>query len=183
MAYNFSSLKVRLREVEDWLGRELAGLRTGRATPLLLDNVQVESYGTRQPIKHLAAISIDDPRTLRVTPWDKTAIKNIETAIAAANLGVSTSPDSTGIRIVFPELTAERRQALLKVVKAKLEEAKISARKEREKVWSEIQDQERAGDLSEDDKFRGKEDLQKVVDEFQEKLLELVKKKEQELLS
>lgn len=183
MAYDFNSLKLRLKEVESWLGTELSGLRTGRATPVLLDNVLVESYGSRQAIKHVASIAIEDPRTLKINPWDHSMIKNIESAIAAANLGVSTSPDSSGVRVIFPELTVERRQSLLKIVGTKLEEARISVRKERDKYWSDIQDKERSGEISEDDKFKNKDILQKEIDQCNANLEGLANKKEQELTS
>jgi ribosome recycling factor len=183
MAFNFTNFKVRAKEIEDWLGREYLSIRTGKASPLLLDTVMVESYGTKQPIKHLAAIVIEDAKTLRITPWDKSSLKSIETAIVAANLGVSTSPDSNGIRVIFPDLTTERRAMLVKLIGTKLEEARITLRKERDKVWNEIQNEERAGNLSEDDKFRTKGDLQKIVDETNAKLEQLAEHKEREIMN
>ena len=183
MAYSLSQFKSRAVEVEAWLSREQSGIRTGRATPAILDGVAVESYGSRQPLKAVAAVSIEDAKTLRVSPWDKTQIKAIETALAAANLGLSSATDAAGIRVIFPDLTAERGQMLIKVVKEKLEESRVSLRKEREKMWNEIVDEEKAGKLSEDDKFRGKDDLQELVDECKAKLEAIADKKEQELLS
>jgi len=183
MAYNFNQFKARTVEIAEWLSKELSGLRTGRATPAVLDGVSVDSYGTRQPLKAVASVSIEDAKTLRVSPWDKGQVKAIETALAAANLGLSTATDSSGIRVIFPDLTSERRTALIKVTKEKLEESRVSLRKEREKVWNEIGDEEKAGKISEDDKFRGKEDLQKLVDEANAKLEALAEKKEQDLLA
>lgn len=181
MAYDFSALKTRLSEVEEFFSGALASVRTGRATPALLDSVQADSYGARTPIKHLASITIEDPRTLRVTPWDKSQIKVIESAIAAANLGVSTSSDSSGLRVIFPELTTERRTMLGKLVREKLEEARVSVRREREEVWSDIQKQEREGSMSEDDKFRLKDELQKLIDAANEKLEAGAERKEAEI--
>lgn len=183
MAYNFSPFKDRAKGVSEWLVKELSGIRTGRATPAVLDGVQVESYGTRQPLKHVAAITIEDAKTLRVAPWDQSQIKAIESALAAANLGLSAATDSAGVRVIFPDLTAERRQMLIKIVKEKFEEARVSLRKEREKVWNEVVDLEKAGKLSEDDKFRGKDELQKLVDEVNQHLEDIASKKEAELLS
>lgn len=183
MAYNFNQFKTRTAEIAEWLSKELSGLRTGRATPAVLDGVSVDSYGTRQPLKAVASVSIEDAKTLRVSPWDKNQVKAIETALSAANLGLSTATDSSGIRVIFPDLTSERRTALIKVTKEKLEEARVSLRKEREKVWNEIVDEEKAGKISEDDKFRGKDDLQKLVDEANAKLEALAEKKEQDLLA
>jgi len=181
--YNFSNFKVKLKEVEDWLGREYLGVRTGKATPQILDSVMVDSYGSKTPIKHVAAIGIEDAQTVKVTPWDRSQIGAIQTAIEAANLGLSVSPDSTGLRVIFPMLTEERRKMLKKLTGEKLEEARISVRKEREKVWEEIQESEKAGSLSEDDKFRGKDELQKIVDEANASLEALAKKKETEIMN
>lgn len=183
MAYNFSNFKTRAGEVAEWLSKEYTGIRTGKATPLILDNVSVDSYGTRTPIKHIATITVEDAKTLRVTPWDRANVKSIESAIGASNLGLSTAPDSTGIRVIFPELTAERRQQFIKIIKDKMEDARVSLRKEREKVWNDIQDKEKAGEIGEDDKFSGKEDLQKLVDEWNAKLEEIANHKEKEINS
>ncbi|HYC83384.1 MAG TPA: ribosome recycling factor [Candidatus Paceibacterota bacterium] len=182
MAYNFSPFKQRVAEIGEWLVKEFSVVRTGKASPAILDNVMVESYGSRTPLKHVAAISIQDAKTLYIAPWDKSQLRGIETAIAAANLGVSTSPDSGGVRVIFPDLTAERRGLLGKVIREKLEEARVSLRKEREKVWNDIQAEEKAGKLSEDEKFRAKDDLQKAVDEGNNRLDGLAAKKEEEIL-
>ena len=183
MAYNFTSFKNRIGDIADWLAKEYLSVRTGRATPLLLDGVMIDSYGSKQPVKHVAAINTEDARTIRVVPWDKGQMKAIETAISSANLGVSVSPDSSGIRVIFPELTEERRKQLTKVVKDKLEDARISLRKEREEVWNDIQKEEKEGRMSEDDKFRGKDELQKLVDEGNTKFQDLADRKEKEIMS
>ncbi|MEK7136105.1 MAG: ribosome recycling factor [Patescibacteria group bacterium] len=181
MSYNFSQFSTRTNEIEDWLKKEFAAVRTGKASPLFLDNVLVESYGTKTPIKHIAAISIEDAKTLRVSPWDRNHVKDIESAIAAANLGVSTAPDSVGIRIIFPDLSSERRLVLAKILKEKFEEAKVSIRKEREKVIADIEVKAKDKEISEDDKFKFKEDLQKLVDESVVKLEIITTAKEEEI--
>lgn len=181
--YNFSTFKTKLGEVEEWLGREYLSIRTGKATPAVLDSVMVESYGAKTPLKHVAAIGVEDARTVRITPWDKSQLGAIQTAIEAANIGLSVSPDSAGLRAIFPMLTEERRKMLIKLTGEKLEDARISVRKEREKVWEEIQEQEKAGEMSEDDKFKAKEDLQKMIDEANGKLEALSKRKETEIMS
>lgn len=183
MAYNFSSFTSRAKEISDWLSRELAAIRTGRATPTLLDSVQVESYGARMPLKHIGSITIEDPRTLKITLWDKTQVKTAESAIAAANLGVTALADGLAIRVIFPELTADKRKLLSKLVHEKLEEAKVTLRKERERVWNDIQTQERDGQVTEDDKFRLKDELQKLVEESSETLEAQVKRKDEEILN
>jgi ribosome recycling factor len=182
MAYNFSPLKTRVKEIEEWLVGEYSSIRTGRATPALLDSVNVESYGARTPLKHVGSITIEDPRTLRVTLWDKTQVKAAESAIASANLGVSAVADGMTIRVTFPELTAEKRKLLNKLAGEKLEEAKITLRKEREKTWNDIQAKEKEGGMSEDDKFRNKDELQKIIDEATAKFAEHSERKETEIL-
>lgn len=181
MSYNFSPFKSAIAEVEAWLSKELTQVRTGRATPVLLDSVQVESYGSYMPVAHVAAISTPDPRSLLVTPWDKSQLKGIESAIQAANLGLGISSDGVNIRVTFPELTSERRTVLAKLIREKLEEARVRLRGERETVWNDIQAKEKEGELSEDDKFRGKEALQKLVDEANTKLEGLAEKKTVEI--
>ncbi|TRZ52658.1 ribosome recycling factor [bacterium] len=167
--------------MEEWLASEYTGVRTGRATPAILDNVYLESYGTRTPLKHVASIAIEDARTIRVAPWDKSQIKGIEKAIGEANLGLSVSSDTFGVRVFFPELTAERRTALLKIVGDKMEHARVSVRSERDEVWSEIQLQERDGEITEDDKFHLKDEMQKFVDSSNAKLEEMSARKGKEI--
>jgi ribosome recycling factor len=181
MAYNFSPLKAKVTETEEWLKKEYQGIRTGRATPTLLDSIQVESYGSRMPLKQVGAISVEDARTLRVSPWDATQVKVIEKAIADANLGVGVSADDKGVRVTFPELTSERRDGLIKLSKDRLEHARVSLRNERDDVWNDIQEKEREGEISEDEKFRYKEEMQKMVDGGNERLDLLFKRKEEEI--
>lgn len=183
MAYNFTPFKEKTAATAKWMVQEFAGLRTGRATPALLDNLTVDSYGVKVPISHVASISVEDARSLKIVPWDKSSIKEIEKSIAAANLGVSTSPDSVGVRVIFPELTEDRRKQLVKVIKDKLEDARVTIRKEREEVWTDIQAKVRDSVLTEDDKFALKDELQKLVDAANANLEELAEKKEKEIMS
>ncbi|MDO8493679.1 MAG: ribosome recycling factor [bacterium] len=183
MAYNFSGVKESLKATEAWLAGEFSGLRTGRVSPAILDSVSVESYGARMPIAHVAAVSIEDAKTLRIAPWDAAMVKEIEHAIQAANLGVSVVPDSAGIRVSFPDLTEERRKSLIKIVKTKLEEARIRVRQERDKTMNDIQAKEKDGEIGEDDKFRLKEEMQKLVDEANSKLDAVADKKEKEIMN
>ena len=135
------------------------------------------------PISQVASLSTEDARTLRITPWDASQVKEIERAITLANLGVSSAVDDKGLRVFFPELTSERREQLLKISKQKLEEARVALRGERDKVWSDIQAKEKDGKLSEDEKFRAKDEMQKLVDEGNKKLEELAERKEKEISS
>ncbi len=179
MSYNFSDFKQNLKKVEEWLSKEYGGVHTGRATPMILDTISVESYGSLQPIKNVGSISIEDPRTIRVAPWDKTLVKAIESAIAAANLGLSVSADSDGLRVIFPQLTTETREKLVKVLKEKLEDARISVRKERDEAFTKM----KAANLPEDDTFRAKDEMQKYVDEANQSLEAVFEKKEKEVMS
>ncbi|MBL4644581.1 MAG: ribosome recycling factor [Candidatus Pacebacteria bacterium] len=181
--YDFKELLTKVTEGEEWLRKEYQGLRTGRATPTLLDTIQVESYGSRMPLNQVANIGVEDARTLRITPWDASQIKEIEKAITNANFGVGVAVDDKGIRVSFPELTSERRESIIKMAKEKLEDARQSLRGAREDVWGDIQAQEKSGDISEDEKFTAKDELQKYIDAGNQALEELFKRKETEIQS
>ena len=179
MAYDFSGAKASFIQVSEWLTKEYSSLHTGRATPVVLDNIMIESYGSFQPIRNVGSVSIEDARTLRVVPWDKAHVKEIEKAITTANLGMSVATDDAGLRVIFPMLTTENRQKLVKVLKDKLEDARISIRKVREEVQNTVRD----ADLPEDDARRAKEELQKAVDEANASLEAIFAKKEQEVMT
>lgn len=181
MAYDFKELERQIKESETWLAGEFAGVRSGRAAPGLLDSVTVSAYGAAMPLTQVSNIAIEGPRTLRITAWDKAQIKEIEKAITKANLGVSVGADDQGVRVSFPELTGERRAALIKLAKDRLEDARIALRGARDEVWSDIQEQCREGVLSEDEKFRLKETMQKIVDAGNGRLEEMMQRKEKEI--
>ncbi len=181
--YDFKMFDGKVTAVRDWLGKEYRGLRTGRAAPAILDGVSVSAYGSMMPLKQVASVGVEDARTLRVQPFDAALLKDIERAIAASNLGVGTMTDSTVVRVSFPELTAERRTQLVKVAKGKLEEARTTVRVARDEAWKEIQDKERKGELTEDDKFSLKEDLQKHIDTANDDLEKAFESKEKEMSS
>lgn len=181
MDFDFKPLDTRLKEAREWLAREYSGLRTGRAAPAILDNVQVSAYGSLMPLKQVGNISVEDARTLRVSAFDAGIIKDIERAITAANLGVGTTSDGATVRVSFPELTSERREQLVKFAKQKLEEARTSVRLARDESWKQIQEREREGTLTEDDKFALKDDLQKRVDKANEELEKAFESKETEM--
>lgn len=179
--YDFSEFKTKIADAQDWLTKEYQGLRTGRATPQLVEGIQVESYGAKMPLNQVANVGVEDARTLRVVAYDPSQIKEIEKAITNANLGVGVSADEKGVRVTFPELTAERRETLVKLAKEKLEEARQSIRAARDDIWSDIQQQERAGEMSEDEKFTSKEEMEKIVSEGNDALDALFSGKEKEI--
>lgn len=183
MQYNFTKLKSDLSATEAWLQKELGTIRTNRANPSILDGVLVEAYGSAMPINQVASVTSEDPRTIRITPWDASVIKSIEKSLIAANLGVSIAVDDKGVRVSFPELTGERRKEIVKVAKEKLEQARIQVRKHRDEVNSDIDEKEKGGGMGEDEKFRFKADAQKLIDEANKKLDAMLEKKEKEILS
>jgi ribosome recycling factor len=177
MAYDFKPFDVKLKETVDWLAREFSAVRTGRATPALLDMVEVEAYGSRMRLEQVGSVGVEDARTLRITLWDKNQIKDVERAITEANLGLSVVSDDKGLRVIFPELTSERRAQLLKLAKAKLEEARVAVRKARDEVMKDIN----ASEMGDDEKFKLKEDVQKRVDGANRSLDEAMTQKEAEI--
>jgi len=157
--------------------QEYMQVHTGRATPMILDSINIESYGSFMPIKNVASINIEDAKTLKIAPWDKNQVKAIEKAIQDSNLGLSTVSDSDGVRVIFPMLTTESRQKLVKVLKEKLEDARISVRKQRQVEIDSLDD------MTEDEIKRGKDEIQKVVDEVNKNLETIFNKKEDEIMN
>lgn len=183
MAYDFKPLDTKLAGAKEWLSREYQGLRTGRATPAILDGIMVSAYGSQMPLKQVATVGVEDARSLRVQAFDQGLVKDIEKAITAADLGVGVGSDAAGVRVTFPELTGERREQLVKLAKAKLEDARTTVRQGRDDCWKDIQAQEKEGSMSEDEKFRLKDEMQKKVDAANDELEKLFDKKEQEMTS
>lgn len=180
--FNFGELKENIKGVEEWLVKELSVIRTGKASPAILDFVLVEAYGSKMNVKELANIVVEDVKTVRIEPWDASVGKNIEKAINLSNLGLSVALFEKGLRIIFPDLTSERREQFVKVVKNKLEEARVSLRGLRDKTGRAIEEKEKAGGMGEDDKFRFKEEMQKLIDEAGKKLEALAERKEEEIM-
>ena len=160
---------------------ELATLRTGRASASLVENIIVDFYGTPTPLMHMSQIMIPEPRMIAVQPYDKGSLKDIEKALQASNLGINPVNDGTYIRLTIPQMNEERRKELVKIVSQMAEKARVAVRNIREEIWKEIQTLEKNGDLSEDDKISGKEDLQKVVDKYNEEIKKIAEAKEKEV--
>jgi ribosome recycling factor len=179
--FDFKPFDGKVAASKEWLAKEYRGLRTGRAAPAILDGVQVSAYGSMMPLKQVGNIAVEDARTLRVSAYDATIIKDIERAISAANLGVGTASDGASVRVTFPELTSERRDQLVKLAKGKLEEARAAVRVARDEAWKDIQNREKEGTLTEDDKFQLKEELQKKVDAGNDDLQQAFERKESEM--
>ncbi|HPC12593.1 MAG TPA: ribosome-recycling factor [Candidatus Paceibacterota bacterium] len=175
--YNTQEFKNELQKIEVWLSKEYSQIQTGRATPMVLDSISIENYGSYTPIKNVASISVEDSKTLRIAPWDKNQVRLIEGAINEADLGLSVLSDADGVRVIFPMLTTESRSKLVKILKEKLEDARISVRKERQ---AEI---DRLEGLTEDEIKRAKEEIQKAVDEVNSNLENIFNKKEGDLMT
>jgi len=179
--YDFKQFDAELSEVVSWLKKELSSIRTGRATVTLLDSVFVESYGSKMPLNQVATISQEDPKTLKINPFDASQSPSIEKAIADADLGVSVSNSSTGVRVIFPDLTSERRENLIKQANKKLEESRISVRSKRDDVKKDIQNKKQASEIGEDDEHRLEEEMQGKVNAANKSLEEMTEAKEKEI--
>ncbi|MCR4311941.1 MAG: ribosome recycling factor, partial [Candidatus Uhrbacteria bacterium] len=160
-------LKPQFSKVFDHLVKELSSIRTGRATPALVEDIQVEAYGAVQPIKALGSMSTPDSRTLLIEPWDGSVVKAIETALQKSDLGIMPVVDGKSIRLVMPSMTEESRQRMVKVMKEKLEDARVSARKVREEGRKGI---DKLEGVSEDEIRRLQAELDKMVKDFTAKI-------------
>lgn len=182
MSYDFSSAQTQKTTITDWLKSEYRSIQTGRATPQVLDLVHIDMYGARTALAHAAGITIEDPRTIRVAPWDKSIIGAIEKAINDADLGLSVSSDGEGLRVHFPSLTTETRQKLVKLLKDRLEDSRVRVRALREETNKDIDTREKAGEYGEDNKRAYREQMQKIVDGANAELEELFERKEKEVM-
>jgi len=170
-------IKPEMEKVLNFLRKKLTEVRAGRASPALVENIIVDCFGQRLPLKQLAAISLVGSRQIFIQPWDKSYIEAIEKAISQSNLKVSSSADKEGIRINLPTLTEDAKEDLLKVVSVIKEAAKRTIRHWREEAWSEIQAGSKKGEISEDDKYRAKNKLQELIDEYNEKVDDAAERK------
>jgi ribosome recycling factor len=167
--------------VVEFFKTDITGLRTGRASSAIVENVMVEAYGTHQPLKATASISVADAKTLNIEPWDKGLLGAIEKGLRDSGLGINPVNDGRLIRLSLPELTSERRQELVKVLHQRIEQAKISIRKVREDVREMIAQEEKDKSITEDDKYSLQEELEKMVKEYNETVKELGEAKEKDI--
>ena len=160
---------------------ELRGLRTGRASPALLDSLRVEYYGSPTPIKQLAQISAPDPQQLVIRPFDAGALKDIEKAIRSSNLGLAPNNDGKIIRLQIPTMSGEQRQKMVAQIKKRAEETKVSCRNVRRDANKNLEAAEKAGEMTEDDLDKGKEQVQNLLKTFEDKIQDLADKKSKEV--
>ena len=165
------------------LREEFGSIRAGRANPKVLDRIRVDYYGTPTPIQQVANVSVPEPRLIQIQPWEKNLIREIEKAINMSDLGINPTNDGRVIRLVFPELTEERRKDLAKEVKKKGEEAKVAIRNIRRDANEVLKKMNKANELTEDDLKNGEEEIQKMTDKFIEKVNKEVELKSKEIMT
>ncbi len=165
------------------LQEELAKIRTGRASSALLEGLSVECFGQKFPLRQLGTLTVPEPQQVLIIPWDVSYIEAIVKAIERSNLGVSVNVEGNVVRVIFPPITEEFKQNILKILSQKKEEAKKKIRYLRQEVWDEIQEAFKEKKISEDEKYRGKKELQDLIENFNDKIEEAIKRKESEILS
>jgi len=174
--------KEKMRKAVLHMQEEFAGIRTGRATPAIVEKLRVDYYGSEVPLQQLASFSVPEPRVLVISAYDKSAIKAIEKAIQASDVGVTPSNDGALIRLTFPELTADRRKQLVKVVKARAEDGRVAVRNVRRHARQELEHLEKDGEISRDDLDRIEKDLEKLTHDVIAEIDTMSGHKEKELL-
>ncbi|KRT75169.1 MAG: ribosome recycling factor, ribosome recycling factor [Candidatus Rokubacteria bacterium CSP1-6] len=176
-------VETRMQGALDALGREFAGVRTGRASTGLLEGIRVDYYGTPTPVPQVASLSVPDPKTVLIQPWDASLLPAIEKAIMKSDLGLTPANDGKVIRLVMPPLNEERRKQLAKAVGKLAEDARVAIRNIRHDANKKLKTMEKEKKISEDDGRRGQDQTQKITDKFIQRVDELLKKKEQEILT
>ncbi len=179
----FKESETKMKKAISSLKSELASLRAGRANPSILDGINVDYYGMSTPLNQLANVSAPEPRLLVVQPYDKNSIENIEKAILKSDLGLTPNNDGEVVRLSIPQLTEERRNELVKIVKQKGEDTKVVIRNIRREANDELKKMEKNKDISEDDSIRGQDKVQKLTDKYIEQVDDAVKSKEEEITS
>jgi len=172
----------RMQSALDMLEEDLASIRTGRASPTLVERVPVNYYGTNTPMIQLASISVPEPRQLLIRPFDPATLKDIERALLASDLGLTPNSDGKVIRLSLPQLTEERRHELVRVVHNRMEETRVSIRNVRRDLIKDLREFEKEGLISEDDQERGEKDLQELTDKLNKKVEEIGERKEKEIM-
>jgi len=175
-------IRPELDKAINFLERELAKIRTGRASPSLVEDVVCECFGQKFPLKQLAAISVPEPKQILIQPWDKSYVEGIIRALEKTGIGAAPVVQGETIRINLPSLSEEYRKDLLRLISEKEEQARQTIRRWREEAWDGIQESYKEGKVREDDKFRAKDELQDLVDEYNKKIEELGEKKKKEIM-
>jgi len=173
---------AKMKKAVEALAKELAGIRTGRASPALVEHIKVDYHGVITPLTQLASISVPEPKMILIHPWDRSIINNIDKAILKSDLGLNPVNDGNVIRIPIPPLTEERRKELIKVVHKRLEDSRIHIRNIRREAIEELRQAEKNKEISQDQNTRASEQLQKLTDNFVEAVNKIGREKEREIL-
>ncbi len=182
MSVDYQDFERKMKRTCEFLKEQLASVRAGKANPAVLDRITVEYYGTDTPINQVASISVPDARSLLIQPWDASALKAIEKAIQASELGINPQNDGRAIRLVFPQLTEERRKDLAKQVKKYGEEAKVAVRNIRRDAMDKFKAQKKKSEITEDDFKDVEKDMQKMTDDYIKEVEKIADDKEKELM-
>jgi ribosome recycling factor len=174
--------RTHMEKAVEAMRREFTSVRTGKATPALLDTVRVDAYGSKVPINQVGTVNAPEPRLLVIQPWDKSLLKAIETGIVTADIGLNPSNDGNVIRVPIPQLTEERRKDMVKLVHKLAEEGRVAIRHARQEANKDIKKKQSSHEISEDDAHRQMEQVQKLTDEYIAKIDQLLKGKEQEVM-
>lgn len=178
---DYIEFESKMKKTAEVLKTQLASVRAGRANAAVLDQITVDYYGVPTPIQQVASVSVPDPRSLLIQPWDASVLKGIEKAILASELGINPQNDGRAIRLVFPQLTEERRKELAKQVKKYGEEAKVAVRNVRRDAIDKFKKQQKASEITEDDYKTVEKDIQKLTDDYIKEVEGIADKKEKEL--
>ncbi len=178
---DYIEFESKMKKTAEVLKTQLASVRAGRANAAVLDQITVDYYGVPTPIQQVASVSVPDPRSLLIQPWDASVLKGIEKAILASELGINPQNDGRAIRLVFPQLTEERRKELAKQVKKYGEEAKVAVRNIRRDAIDKFKKQQKASEITEDDYKAIEKDIQKLTDDYIKEVEGIADKKEKEL--
>lgn len=177
-----NKIRPELDKTLNFLDRELAKIRTGRVSTSLVEDLIIDYHGEKTPLKRLATISVSGPRTLFIQPWDTSILLNIEKIILGSDLGINPIVEADVIKLPLPPPSEEYRKNLLRLLAERLETARLTVRHWREEAWRQIQDGFRQGKIREDDKFRAKDELQELIDEYNEKIEEIGERKKKEIM-
>ncbi|OIP06101.1 ribosome recycling factor [Candidatus Berkelbacteria bacterium CG2_30_43_20] len=175
--------RPKMEQAIDHFAQDIKSIHTGRSSASLVEDITVNHYNAMMPIKQVATITVPDANIIVVTPWDKGALQPIETAIRESGLQISPVNDGTAIRLVLPPMSTERRTELTKIIQKKAEEVRIALRTVREDAWKEVQRLEKANQITQDDKYRGEEQLNKMTSELNKKVDQIARHKETEIMS
>ena len=183
MKETINNAKEKMNKGLNALANEFAAIRAGRANPAVLDKVQVDYWGTPTPINQMAAISVSEGRILVISPWEKNQLKPIEKAIQASDIGINPQNDGQALRLIFPQLTEDRRKEIVKDIKKLGEESKVAVRSARRDAIDKIKAMKKSGELTEDDVKNGEEKIQKITDKWVKKVDDIIAAKEKEILT